>query len=1569
MNKSSKAGVAFRRQETQYSCCAASIAAALKAHGKDVTEAGLNKVLGASPMGGATWEAMLATVQYFGLRGTLVVPSTIAQLKTWTDAGIPVIIAWNPEGRPWSHASCVFDVDDDHTVHIMDPNIPDPNETVRIVPKAEFYSKWGEAIGDNLIVRRPAMAIEREITVDGRQVQAGKKELRSMKDRGMSRFLKNGPVRPEDKSDATHAMDKAQWEIRKDMGMAGLPGAGMGAGLHKDKSMYDRKRERSFDREATLTQPLMTRHDYGATPMLNTTNFQRILKMAADLPGPVEGYVQEVQDANPDYTEGQAWGTAWSIYCVAGTTQVFTSMGLVTVGEIAKRAIMSKVGHGGVTAGEIQTILTTHRGQGVSSHVVNTGVKPVVTLTTKHGYTLTCTPDHRILALNTKTYAVEWVPAGECGGRYLVLPTHGTWGTQVNLSGDTFTKKMHNNVVPLRRPTTMTRDLARVLGYLVAEGSVTEDGVEFSNSDPKVVEDYTRCMMALFGEAPKVIWTQPSESNRYTKPAAKARSRTRWYRDFFSNLGLAPCVASEKVVPTTILTAPKEFVTEFLRAFTEGDGFVGDAQHPNRVDLSTASKTLAGQLHLILSNLGILATLEVNQKGYYTVRVNSALMARKFRDVVGGVFKTPTITDTNGRGSEFECIPAEGIKSLHRKIANKIPGTERISLSRIKALWGVLESYGDRATLTNLRDLVDNGYMFDPVEAVCDAGDAEVFDLSVPGDESFVANGLIAHNCKYKNPGSEHCQKSPSEYFKAAAQKIAAETRVPVKLLTPALKAALKALRYSKRDISVQVSPTYSVYWPGDDGSRGFFQLVGLSPTPVIRGAFGGGALGAKVQSPVDSDQSLKPLPPGSVALKGQEGSVVYATLTAASMADVLGTPGKTGGMSKKAGYTHYWEIKAVPTPFEWAHLMSATKKILAGAKKAGIVVRGGMGTGAPEVKVDGIWLNGDEQTGEDYETFNLEPQVDTNFCKTEHRPYDDVVVSILAAAKVILGKKIVVSSDGGPSAIRRVLGGDLTAKFEKGVSMTVDEVAEVVGPEFKEMNENPPPSVVKVMEGMQAKSAGSTHLSIDMFADLLKDSKFEKGVPVPVTELPDELQDNVNDPPPSVKKLTEELKSKTAAVPEGVRRALIRLYRQDVRDFGDPPKNHKSYGAKSSGFTSRVTIPMHRDGLVESDSFIDGAPINVKLTQKGSDLARTLLDEMQGKQAGELSLDLFAETLKEAKFEEGEPADPTENMSPEDAAEWHRQNDEHKDEFKGASTPAQRSDDENNAVVENFFHKSADVSDLWVGWIEDPEGYMARFIPPTPRGAVKRQILRAVNDVGLDLDWTVMNAGKALKTNLDPGSISPQWFSRLPSEDKSELRAFLDMAPGRAASKTAATGLYGFNKATEGACGAGVNKLQKAAKKIASTLYAKDEGSPSFLTKHAAKGGSKTASMLLKAMESIGPMAQINKTAGRSGTGLYGFSEKTAKLGLAACNDLHHEAGVIAGDLFARKGADPVKVAGYLASHAKKAKCPYAALLGECAPDAPSVVAKKTATDFLASDEEDDVEGNEEVLDIVSKC
>jgi len=157
---------------------AASLAACLKAHGKAQTEADVNLVMGAGAMRGATWEDLTAAAQYFGLRSTLVVPSTVNQLREWTDRGTPVVIAYNPEGRPWSHASVVFDVTgegSDTMVHIMDPNIPDPDETVRVMPKSAFYKVWGEPLGEKMIVRRPACAIEREVTPEGRQVMASKK--------------------------------------------------------------------------------------------------------------------------------------------------------------------------------------------------------------------------------------------------------------------------------------------------------------------------------------------------------------------------------------------------------------------------------------------------------------------------------------------------------------------------------------------------------------------------------------------------------------------------------------------------------------------------------------------------------------------------------------------------------------------------------------------------------------------------------------------------------------------------------------------------------------------------------------------------------------------------------------------------------------------------------------------------------------------------------------------------------------------------------------------------------------------------------------------------------------------------------------------------------------------------------------------------------------------------------------------------------------------------------------------------------------------------------------------------
>lgn len=166
--KRARADVHPVRQTTQYNCCACSLAMALRANGVSPEESTtdlVNKVMGAMPMQGASWEQILAAAQHYGMRGTLVIPSTVEQLKGWTDQGIPVIISWNPEGREWSHASLVFDVVDG-MVHVADPNIPNPTQLVRILSIDDFYKKWAEA-WPKYMVRRPACAIEREIDVYG----------------------------------------------------------------------------------------------------------------------------------------------------------------------------------------------------------------------------------------------------------------------------------------------------------------------------------------------------------------------------------------------------------------------------------------------------------------------------------------------------------------------------------------------------------------------------------------------------------------------------------------------------------------------------------------------------------------------------------------------------------------------------------------------------------------------------------------------------------------------------------------------------------------------------------------------------------------------------------------------------------------------------------------------------------------------------------------------------------------------------------------------------------------------------------------------------------------------------------------------------------------------------------------------------------------------------------------------------------------------------------------------------------------------------------------------------------
>jgi hypothetical protein len=80
------------------------------------------------------------------------------------------------------------------------------------------------------------------------------------------------------------------------------------------------------------------------------------------------------------------------------------------------------------------------------------------------------------------------------------------------------------------------------------------------------------------------------------------------------------------------------------------------------------------------------------------------------------------------------------------------------------------------------------------------------------------------------------------------------------------------------------------------------------------------------------------------------------------------------------------------------------------------IIIKGGLGEGDPIFNETEIWFNGDEELGNDYETFSINWK-DTEafgFCKTARKPYDlFVCLTLLSFTEHFPSDIFTLSSDG----------------------------------------------------------------------------------------------------------------------------------------------------------------------------------------------------------------------------------------------------------------------------------------------------------------------------------------------------------------------------------------------------------------------------------------------------------------------------------------------------------------------------------------------------------------------------
>jgi len=386
------------------------------------------------------------------------------------------------------------------------------------------------------------------------------------------------------------------------------------------------------------------------------------------------------------------------------------------------------------------------------SHSFSTGTKPVFQLETKLGRSIKATGNHKFLTIE------GWKRLEKLNvGDHLALPRR--------LDG-------------FKLQQTMTDHELALLGHLIGDGCVLpRHAIQYTTREKDLAELVSQLSNNVFGSevAPRV----QQERSWYQVYLSSTRHHTHNVRsavsEWFEELGIFGLRSHEKRVPTKVFEQPKDAIALFLRHLWVTDGCIrmrpaGKRVYP-AIYYATSSVELAQDVQSLLLRIGINARLKrVPQKGKGRLQFHIVVTGKPdletFVGKIGtvGQYKQQSLQEisdylsTLSANTNRDIIPSlvwrqlvtpamvtEGItaRQMQAGIGQTYCGTSlyKQNVSRERA-----ERVAEVVNSEELSLLAKSDVYWDQIVSITPAGEAEVFDLTVPGPHNFVADDVIAHN-------------------------------------------------------------------------------------------------------------------------------------------------------------------------------------------------------------------------------------------------------------------------------------------------------------------------------------------------------------------------------------------------------------------------------------------------------------------------------------------------------------------------------------------------------------------------------------------------------------------------------------------------------------------------------------------------------------------------------------------------------------------------------------------------------------------------------------------------------
>jgi DNA gyrase subunit B len=280
----------------------------------------------------------------------------------------------------------------------------------------------------------------------------------------------------------------------------------------------------------------------------------------------------------------------------------------------------------------------------------------------------------------------------------------------------------HHGRSGIGRYVAVNEDLMGLLGFYLAAGSCSDrNGIRLSigKGNQRFAEEMAKKLSSVFG-LPAVTYSSPDRSCTELKLVNRVAALA-WQYVF----GFANADSITKKIPDLVFNVSEELRVAFLRGYLLGDGTVCK----NRIAFSTSSYDIAGGIVYAMSSLGVVPSMSER--------------------------------DPDGIVREVRGQPCE---TKHRHWIISVTAKEDLRVLR-----GVWQDHAGAAELMEFlasprlggkRDfqLIDGDLMALPILNIEEvpAGNGNVYDFSVEGDENFIAGmgGLCCHNTDADVDGS-----------------------------------------------------------------------------------------------------------------------------------------------------------------------------------------------------------------------------------------------------------------------------------------------------------------------------------------------------------------------------------------------------------------------------------------------------------------------------------------------------------------------------------------------------------------------------------------------------------------------------------------------------------------------------------------------------------------------------------------------------------------------------------------------------------------------------------------------